>query len=314
MEQIRRVKVEQKDCPTNVKTKRTPEVEHVGKLEIKRALVSPSPRKKTRKYEWFQKFPRPEIRSPRAPIWIYRQPVSAIVDSGATTSIMSKLSLAKIFQGSKLPEIKPVRVKVLSVDKKRMKIDGQIKVPVKVGPMEFNHKFLVFYSPAEQILMGYEMMKRYDICLYPGLGIGSPPNPKDLKRMTKNKVPVRASQHFYLEPGELAEDPQAVIRDRGGNRRRWAGRNVEVSSDSIIRPTVEVIPSISQVTPRMRCKVSLVNNSSKIKVIMKNQIIGHAYRPEGHEGEGDAELVKNLEKDDFGVQTAFFMSPPKWHL
>jgi ergothioneine biosynthesis protein EgtB len=24
--------------------------------------------------------------------------------------------------------------------------------------------------------------------------------------------------------------------------------------------------------------------------------------------------VKNLEKDDFGVQTAFFMSPPKWHL
>ncbi len=26
------------------------------------------------------------------------------------------------------------------------------------------------------------------------------------------------------------------------------------------------------------------------------------------------ELVKNLEKDDFGVQTAFFMSPPKWHL
>ena len=26
------------------------------------------------------------------------------------------------------------------------------------------------------------------------------------------------------------------------------------------------------------------------------------------------QLVKNLEKDDFGVQTAFFMSPPKWHL
>ena len=26
------------------------------------------------------------------------------------------------------------------------------------------------------------------------------------------------------------------------------------------------------------------------------------------------QLVKNLEKDDFGVQTAVFMSPPKWHL
>ena len=26
------------------------------------------------------------------------------------------------------------------------------------------------------------------------------------------------------------------------------------------------------------------------------------------------ELVKTLEKDDFVVQTAFFMSPPKWHL
>jgi len=26
------------------------------------------------------------------------------------------------------------------------------------------------------------------------------------------------------------------------------------------------------------------------------------------------QLVKNLERDDFGVQTAFFMSPPKWHL
>ena len=26
------------------------------------------------------------------------------------------------------------------------------------------------------------------------------------------------------------------------------------------------------------------------------------------------QLVKNLEKDDFGVQTAFFMSPPKWHV
>jgi hypothetical protein len=26
------------------------------------------------------------------------------------------------------------------------------------------------------------------------------------------------------------------------------------------------------------------------------------------------ELVKTLEKDDFVVQTAFYMSPPKWHL
>ena len=26
------------------------------------------------------------------------------------------------------------------------------------------------------------------------------------------------------------------------------------------------------------------------------------------------QLVKNLERDDFGVQTAVFMSPPKWHL
>ena len=26
------------------------------------------------------------------------------------------------------------------------------------------------------------------------------------------------------------------------------------------------------------------------------------------------ELVKTLEKDDFGVQTAVFTSPPKWHL
>ena len=27
-----------------------------------------------------------------------------------------------------------------------------------------------------------------------------------------------------------------------------------------------------------------------------------------------SELVKTLEKDDFVVQTAFFMSPPKWHV
>ena len=26
------------------------------------------------------------------------------------------------------------------------------------------------------------------------------------------------------------------------------------------------------------------------------------------------EIVKTLEKDDFVVQTAFFMSPPKWHV
>ena len=26
------------------------------------------------------------------------------------------------------------------------------------------------------------------------------------------------------------------------------------------------------------------------------------------------QLVKNLERDDFGVQTAVYMSPPKWHL
>ncbi len=26
------------------------------------------------------------------------------------------------------------------------------------------------------------------------------------------------------------------------------------------------------------------------------------------------QLVKNLERDDFGVQTAVFMSPPKWHI
>ena len=26
------------------------------------------------------------------------------------------------------------------------------------------------------------------------------------------------------------------------------------------------------------------------------------------------ELVQTLEKDDFVVQTAFYMSPPKWHL
>ena len=26
------------------------------------------------------------------------------------------------------------------------------------------------------------------------------------------------------------------------------------------------------------------------------------------------ELVKNLEKDDFVVQTAAYMSPPKWHI
>ena len=26
------------------------------------------------------------------------------------------------------------------------------------------------------------------------------------------------------------------------------------------------------------------------------------------------ELVKTLEKDDFVVQTAFYMSPPKWHI
>ena len=25
-------------------------------------------------------------------------------------------------------------------------------------------------------------------------------------------------------------------------------------------------------------------------------------------------LIKNLQKDDFGVQTAVFMSPPKWHI
>ena len=275
------------------------EIEHVRKLEIKTANVEDFKPKKSITQEWFLEFPRPEHRSPRVSIWLNRQPISAVVDSGATTSVISKLSLKRIFEGKKYPEVKPVQIKVLSVDKTRMKIDGQVELPTMVGPLVFRHKFLVFDSPVEQVLMGYEMMKKYNMCLYPGFGIGSPP-PFQRRKIasTRTRVPVRASQNFYLEPQETVDDHEAMISDQKDQRRKWHGRTIEVSSDYIRKPEVEALPSISKVTSRGKCQVRLYNRTSRAIVVVKYQIIGHAYTPQGHQGEANAMIVARLQDEN----------------
>ena len=124
----------------------------------------------------------------------------AIVDTGATRTMMTKKVVHKII-GKDLPGLKPTRYRSTQADNSPMIIYGSYSLDFKLGQNDFKQEFIIYEGADNTILLGYDFLKKHHLIVYP-TGLGTAPSRTLDGTMVAEEVILAADRDYTIGPGE----------------------------------------------------------------------------------------------------------------
>ena len=97
--------------------------------------------------------------------------VCAIVDSGATRSLISSDMATKLCGENYQQKTKPFQVPLLDVNNKIIHTNGILNIDIAINGHIFSQEFIIYQSDCTEILLGFNFIKEHKIAIFPNLGL-----------------------------------------------------------------------------------------------------------------------------------------------
>ena len=165
--------------------------------------------------------------------------VCAIIDSGATRSLISSNMATKLFGQNYQEKIKPFQIPLLDVNNKMIATNGILNLAIIINGFTFNQDFIVYQSDCTEILLGFNFIKNHGIAIYPNLGLIFEAQLKiyNIHEKLNLKCSLKMSQDVTINGDAqqivsvyLSDFPEGIDRQLYVNG-TWLAHSEEVESD-----------------------------------------------------------------------------------
>ena len=162
------------------------------------------------------------------------------VDTGSTRTTISQ-GLANKIWGDEWPyKLGKTSVPLVDASERRLITKGDIKVPIKIGPLKFHHTVTCLESPPdhEEFLIGYDILTKHKLGIVAGKILFAYPDKKDIeishriKDILSESLAVVADESVAIARGQ-GLTPVRVRICAGKQQQQIVGERVIIHCDSI---------------------------------------------------------------------------------
>ena len=97
--------------------------------------------------------------------------ICAIIDSGASRSLVSTSMASKLWGSNYSSNMTPFQVPLRDVNNQTLKTLGTINAEISINGFSFTQDFIVYDSICSELLLGFNFIKSNGIAIYPNLGL-----------------------------------------------------------------------------------------------------------------------------------------------
>ena len=95
----------------------------------------------------------------------------AIIDSGASRSLISTNMAVKLWGSSYSSKMKPFQISLRDVNNKTLTTNGTLDVEISINGFNFQQNFIIYESICNELLLGFNFIKTHGIAIFPNLGL-----------------------------------------------------------------------------------------------------------------------------------------------
>ena len=224
----------------------------------------------------------PCSRLPIVQVQILEVKMTAIVDTGAVRSLISSTMAAHVW-GEQYRNLLDSSCNCIlkDVNSNIVSTQGSIKINIIIGSQSFSFDFIVYDSGSQEILLGFDLLRCYDIGIFPNLGlVYKKANILNILESSNGCFEMRAGENINIpahgqvlawvniDPGEAPHNAACITN------------TPMLAHSELLQPDTdwqELMIFFQYVTvhENLRTEVLIVNHTDSILFFTKNQLVGH---------------------------------------
>ena len=206
----------------------------------------------------------------------------AIVDTGATRSLVSSNMAKKLCGENYQQKTKPFQVPLFDVNNKIINTYGILNIDIIINGHVFNQEFIVYQSDCVEILLGFNFMKEHKIAIFPNLGLVFESHMKicNVNEKFNLKCSLRMVQDVTINGGDqhvvsvyLSDFPEGLDQQMYVNG-TYLAHSEDLEADKDLQD-LSVLHQYVTVNASLITSVLLINTQPAPIVFNKDSVIGH---------------------------------------
>ena len=97
--------------------------------------------------------------------------ICAIIDSGASRSLVSTSMATKLWGSNYSLKMRPFQIPLCDVNNQTLKTKGTLDAEILINGFSFQQNFIIYESDCNELLLGFNFIKTHGIAIYPNLGL-----------------------------------------------------------------------------------------------------------------------------------------------
>ena len=219
---------------------------------------------------------------PIVQIMVMAVKLTAIIDTGAARCLLSN-ALADIIWGNTWrSRVDTNQVCYLrDVNANPVPTIGSLQIDFQINTTSFKHCFIIFQSESNEVLLGFDFLKKFQIGVFPNLGLIFENYPVNkVANILPSVFPLHISQSITLQAmAQQVVEVHVSIPNTPDILPMLAESNV-LAHSQILEPDVQwehlsVFFQYISISPELTSQVLIVNNLDYMVTYDRNAVIGH---------------------------------------
>ena len=213
--------------------------------------------------------------------------ICAIIDSGASRSLVSTSMATKLWGSSYSLKMTPFQIPLRDVNNQTLKTQGTIDAEILINGFSFPQNFIIYESDCNELLLGFNFIKSHGIAIYPNLGLIFESQLKiysvqeqislqcSLKMCRDVTINGDAQQvvKVYLSDIPSATNKQIYVHGT------WLAHSEYLEPDQNLE-NLTLLHQYVSVSPSLETDILLINHSNAPVVFSKDATVGHLEQTE----------------------------------
>ena len=208
--------------------------------------------------------------------------ICAIIDSGASRSLVSTSMASKLWGSNYSLNMTPFQIPLRDVNNRQLKTMGTINAEISINGFSFTQNFIIYESACSELLLGFNFIKSNGIAIYPNLGLifESQLQIYSIQEQLNLKCSLKMCQDVTIHGGDqqvvkvyLSEIPSMTNKQIYVNG-TWLAHSENLEPDQDFENLTMLHQYIS-VTPNLDADILLINHTDAPVVFSKDTTVGH---------------------------------------
>ena len=219
---------------------------------------------------------------PLVSLYILQYQITAIVDSGASRSLLSTTLANKLWGKHWQDKLESCNIKLHDVNNQLLPVLGCFEIKINIGSHCFNHNFIMYTSTSAELLIGFDFLKQHNIALYPNYGLVLATLEKIYKIGPEENLilPLRLIDDVTINGGDQMLVGVAIEYENRHDLGPFLADSVLLAHSEVLQPGVEfndlcVYFQYVKISPLYETFILMINHAEMAQFYKQGTIVAH---------------------------------------